>query len=133
MTYLIDSDWVADFLKGRTDARALLRELAPSGLAVSVVTYAEILEGINYGGDPERHRQSFQQFLRFVDIVGLEVVEFERFASVRGQVRRTGQIIGDLDILIGVTAVEHGLTLVTRNIRHFNRIPSLVVHEVENK
>ena len=131
MTYLVDSDWVADYLKGRPDARSLLQALAPSGLAISAVTYEEILEGIHYGSDPERHRQNFQQFLRFVDIVGLDIPEFERFADVRGHLRQSGQIIGDLDILIGVTTVEHGLTIVTRNVRHFQRIPNLVIYEAD--
>ncbi|CAN5493334.1 hypothetical protein BH23CHL2_BH23CHL2_14110 [soil metagenome] len=72
-----------------------MQKLAPAGLSISVVTYAEILEGIRYGSNPERNRQNLQQFLRFVDIVGLDISTFERFADVRGQLRRSGQIIGD--------------------------------------
>jgi tRNA(fMet)-specific endonuclease VapC len=89
------------------------------------------LKAFHYGSDPVRHRQSLERFLRFVDIVGLGTSEFEQFAEIRGHLRRTGQIIGDLDILIGVTAVEHGLTIVTRNVRHFERIPNIMIYETK--
>jgi predicted nucleic acid-binding protein len=34
-----------------------------------------------------------------------------------------------MDLLIAATAVHHGLTLVTRNLRHFQRIPNLQLHQ----
>lgn len=37
----------------------------------------------------------------------------------------------DLDLLIGVTAVHHGLTLLTRNVRHLARVPGVKIHEYE--
>ena len=42
MTYLIDSDVVALYSKGRADAVSLLNTLSPEGLAISVITYGEI-------------------------------------------------------------------------------------------
>ena len=44
MTYLIDSDLVVDWLKGRSDAQTLLHTLAPDGLAISLITYGEVYE-----------------------------------------------------------------------------------------
>lgn len=49
MIYLIDSDWVASFLKGRPDAQTLFKLLAPQGMAISLITFGEIYEGIFYG------------------------------------------------------------------------------------
>ena len=46
MSYLIDSDWVADYLRGRPDAVALLPTL--DGRAISLITFGEIYEGIYY-------------------------------------------------------------------------------------
>ena len=43
--------------------------------------------------------------------------------------RRQGQLIPDLDLLIAATALHHDLTLLTRNIRHFNRIPELRLYQ----
>jgi predicted nucleic acid-binding protein len=53
----------------------------------------------------------------------------QQFAHIRGALRRTGNIISDLDILIAATAIQHNLTLVTRNIKDFERIPDLNIYQ----
>jgi predicted nucleic acid-binding protein len=53
----------------------------------------------------------------------------ERFAFIRGELRANGQLIGDADLLIAATALEHDLTLVTQNLHHFNRIPGLKLYQ----
>ncbi len=52
MKYLVDSDWVVDYLVGRQAAVALLSTIVEEGIAVSLITYGEIYEGIYYGRDP---------------------------------------------------------------------------------
>ncbi|MEO6045626.1 MAG: hypothetical protein ABIQ47_17135 [Tepidiformaceae bacterium] len=47
VTYLIDSDRVVPFLRGTTAALELVASLDPLGLAVSVITYAEVSEGVD--------------------------------------------------------------------------------------
>ncbi len=129
MTYLVDSDYVADWLKGQPQAVTVLRALAAEGLAISLITYGEIYEGIYYGTNPRRHEQGFIQFLRQADVLPLNKPIMKRFARLRGQLRQTGSIIGQADILIAATALHHGLTVVTRNIRHFERIPNLNLYQ----
>jgi predicted nucleic acid-binding protein len=53
----------------------------------------------------------------------------ERFAYLRAELRRRGQLFPDLDLLIAATALQHDLTLLTRNVRHFNRIPDLRLYQ----
>jgi predicted nucleic acid-binding protein len=53
-----------------------------------------------------------------------------RFARIRGGLRATGRVIGDSDILIAATAIEHRLSLVTRNRRHYDRIPGLTLYQI---
>src|SRR2546423_14731325 len=53
----------------------------------------------------------------------------QQFARIRGDLRRKGQIIGDFDILIASTAIHHHLTLVTRNIKDYQRIPNLKLYK----
>jgi predicted nucleic acid-binding protein len=130
MSYLVDSDWVADWLKGRSDAVQLLTNLAQRGpLAISLITYGEIYEGIYSGYDPKGYEAVFRQFLRSVDVLALNRATMRRFARIRGDLRRQGRMLPDPDLLIAATAIEHGLTLVTRNVRHFARVPGLVLHE----
>ncbi|HLZ09723.1 MAG TPA: type II toxin-antitoxin system VapC family toxin [Chloroflexota bacterium] len=125
MTHLIDSDWVADWLKGRDDAIQLLSSLRRDAIAISLITFGEICEGIYFSEDPAGHERVFRQFLRSVEVLPLTRPILRRFARIRGELRRRGQLIGDADILIAATAIHNNLILVTRNTRHFERISDL--------
>lgn len=128
MTYLIDSDVMADWLKGRAEAVSLLSALAPQGLSISLITYGEIYEGIYYSRNSVISESGFVGFLQAVDVLPLDNAIMRQFAHLRGQLRAQGNIIGDFDLLIAATAIVHQLTLITRNKRHFQRVPGLTLH-----
>ena len=125
MKYLVDTDWVVDYLAGKSQAISLLSSAWQDGIAISLITLGEIYEGIYYGRDPERSEAVFRQFLRSVDVLSLNRSIMQRFGRVRGDLRRRGELIGDPDILIAATALYYDLTLLTRNRKHFQRIPLL--------
>jgi tRNA(fMet)-specific endonuclease VapC len=129
MTYLIDTDWVASWLNGRSDAITLLQTLSPQGLAISLLTYGEIYDGIYHGRHPQAHERVFRQYLRGVAVLSLNRAIMREFARIRGDLRITGQRLSDTDILIAATGMYHHLELVTRNLRHFQRIPNLRLYK----
>ena len=131
MTYLVDSDWVAEYLKGRSPAFDVLPRLAEQGAAISLITYGEIYDGIYSGHNAVAHERDFEKILRFVDVVPLTRTIMKRFARVRGSLRRQGLLIPDPDLLIAATALQRDLILVTRNIRHFNRVPDLRLYSLK--
>ncbi len=128
MTYLLDTDVIIGYLKGREREITLLKALKPEGLAISLITYGEIYEGIYYGRNPQDNEHGFQQFLRDVSVFPLSKPIMRQFALIRGQLRQTGTLITDNDLLIGATALHHSFIVVTHNIRHFQRIPGLVFY-----
>ncbi len=127
MNYLVDTDRVVDYLKGRTSVVERLTILAPEGLAISLITYGEIYEGIYFGRNSEQHETGFRNFLRGVVLLPLDRTIMRRFARVRGDLRSKGQSINDPDLLIAATALHYDLTLLTYNVRHFGRIAGLKV------
>ena len=128
MSYLIDTDFVADWLNNRPEAVSLLPTLEPEGLAISLITYGEVYDGIYYGRDPRAAEQAFLRFLRGVTVLPLTRTIMKRFARIRGQLRRQGLTIQDPDLLIAATALTHDMTLLTRNLRHFQRVPGLTIY-----
>jgi predicted nucleic acid-binding protein len=52
LTYLLDADWIIDFLSGRPDAVSLIARLAPAGIALSAVTHTEVMQGVRGSRDP---------------------------------------------------------------------------------
>ena len=128
MRYLVDTHWVASWLNGRQDAVTLRSALESDRLAISQPTYGEFYEGIYFGRDPKATEAVFRRLLRRVTVLPVNRAIWRRFARLRGQLRRQGQLIGDMDVLIAATALHHRLTLVSSNRRHFGRIPGLVLH-----
>jgi predicted nucleic acid-binding protein len=129
--YLVDSDWVADWLKGKQAAITLVSSFARGDVAISLLTYGEIYEGIYYGRDAKRHERAFTQFLRGVQVVPFSQPIMRRFARIRGDLRRKGRLIPDADLLIAATALHHNLSLVSRNVRDFQRVPGLLLYSIK--
>ena len=129
MSYLVDSDWLIDAFLGVPAAVNLLARLRDDGLAVSIVSYGELFEGAIGAPDPAAELARFRRFLGRLALLPLDDAVMERFAYIRAELRRRGQLIPDLDLLIAATALHHDLTLLTRNVRHFNRIPKLRLYQ----
>jgi tRNA(fMet)-specific endonuclease VapC len=128
MRYLIDADWLIDATIGRAGALRTLDRLSADGLAVSTIAVAEVYEGAFDVSDPEAKLAEFREFLSSYAILPITEPIAERFARLRTSLRRQGELIPDMDLLIASTALHEDLTLVTRNIRHFERIPELKLH-----
>jgi tRNA(fMet)-specific endonuclease VapC len=125
VTYLVDSDWVADYLKGRPIASELLDSLFPDGMAISIVTYAELLDGTYCGRDPAHYEAIFRRVLRGVRVLGVSWPVAQRYARISGELRSQGLLIPPPDLFIAATALQHRLVLLTRNRQHFERILDL--------
>jgi tRNA(fMet)-specific endonuclease VapC len=130
MRYLLDSDYVADYLKGRSVATDLLNDLLQDGIAISIITFAEVYEGIYYGHKRTHYTRIFQRFLQGVSVLGITRSIAEQYALMRGDLGRKGQLIDQPDLFIAATATYHNLTLVTRNIKDYERIPNLKLYKV---
>ncbi len=129
MRYLIDSDWLIDALIGVPTAVGAIERLSDQELGVSIVSYGELFEGAFGAPDPQERLAHFRAFLDRFTAVPLSDPIMEIFARTRKQLRGSGQLIPDLDLLIAATAVHHDLTLVTRNLRHFERVPDLTLYQ----
>jgi tRNA(fMet)-specific endonuclease VapC len=127
--YLVDTNWVIDALHAEPVAVQTLADLTDDGLAISLITYAELYEGAYYARDPQTALAGIQTFLRKKELLPLTTEIAERFAVVRGQLsRHVRRQIGDLDLLIAATALEHDLILLTRNLKDFQHIPELRIY-----
>lgn len=124
--HLIDTDWAIDHLNDNPTATHLIASLESTGVAISLITYGELYEGVHYGRDSESAKHGLQAFLIDKEIVSLSKAIMEQFAIVRGQLsRQDRRQIGDMDLLIAATAIHYDLTLVTRNRRDFELVPGL--------
>ena len=130
MRYLVDTDWVIDYMHGVPELVARFDELLPEGVGMSIVSLAELYEGV-YGSRTQQSDESrLGNFLSFVDVILVDDTICRIFAGERSRLRATGLNIADFDLLIGSTAIRHGLVLLTNNRRHFERIQGLHIVSV---
>ncbi len=128
--FLIDSDWMIDRLNGDRQAQRLIDPLLEQGASISIITFGELYDGVLRDRfDPAKEERRFLAWIDRVELPGLDRMTMRIYADVRGRLRARGELSGDNDLLIASTALRHDLTLVTRNRRHFDRIPGLRIHE----
>lgn len=127
LSFLIDTDWVIDHLNAVAEVTRRLKELEPQGLALSIISAAELWEGVYFSRDQKRSQMALEAFLSGVSIVNLDEEVCKRFGHLRGSMRKRGQVMGDFDLLIAATALRHNLTLLTNNRKHFAGIAGLQI------
>jgi tRNA(fMet)-specific endonuclease VapC len=128
--YLVDTDWTVDYLNGQERTRKRLEEIEGSGLAVSIISLAEVYEGIYYSKDPEGNEKALLDFLQDVTVISIDEEISRLFGKERGRLRAAGKMTSDFDLLIGMTACRYQLTLLTNNRRHFEDIEGLRIESL---
>jgi predicted nucleic acid-binding protein len=86
--YLLNTDWVVDILNGQEKATHTALELAPAGLAISIITYGELYEGAAFAHDPDPALAGLRSFLQGKAILPLTQPIMECFAQIRGSLPR---------------------------------------------
>jgi len=119
---LIDSDVLIWVMRGHEGAAQRVERLHP--WRISVVTYIELAQGC-------RDKTELQRLKRGLDLRQTEVLQITPAISSRSAAWIEQFALSDgmrlADALIGATAVEHGLPLLTANVKHFRAIAGLTV------
>lgn len=125
LTYLLDTDWIIDHLNRRPEVREKLKELRPSGIALSIISLAELYEGVYYSKDPIKSNEMLARFLGEFQVLPLDDEICKVFGKERGRLRQEKKNVSDFDLLIASTCLRLNLTLLTNNRRHFAAVNGL--------
>jgi len=97
-------------------------------LNISLITRYEISRGLK-AQNASTKLQRFDRLCRANTVLPVTDDIIDLAADIYAELHRLGRLIGDADILIGATALAHGLVLATNNEKHFSRISGL---QIEN-
>ena len=123
--FVLDTNTVVDYFKGKGRVAERLLAIAPSEIALPAISAYEVWVGVLGSQNPKRRREQFEAFLSVVEILPFDVEAGMRAAALWHKLERAGEAIDPLDTLIAATAIAHGGVLVTRNLREFSRVPGL--------
>ncbi|MFQ5821993.1 MAG: type II toxin-antitoxin system VapC family toxin [Candidatus Heimdallarchaeota archaeon] len=123
----LDSDIMMAFLRGDQDAVAKIKELDPEREVVSTAINAlELFVGIvAVEGVSGKRVEATREFLSTLTIFPLNTGAAERTTYILNTLKKMGTPIGLKDSLIAGIVLENNLTLVTQNIKHFERVAGL--------
>lgn len=123
MKLLLDTDVVINHLKQIKPIAADEK----NEFFMSVISLAELFYGIEKSPNRFKDRQIFDDFIATLSVSIVEVTRevIEKISKLKVTLEEKGLRLADFDLLIAATALEHDLTLVTANRRHFARIPGL--------
>jgi tRNA(fMet)-specific endonuclease VapC len=125
MIYLLDTDTCIGVLRQHPGIIQKLSSLTPADCAVSMVTVYELFCGLSKAHDPGRERGKVERFVSVIIELPLDRAAAESAARIRGELENQGNIIGPYDLLIAGQAIASGLTLVSNNVREFQRVTGL--------
>jgi predicted nucleic acid-binding protein len=125
--YLLDTNVIIDFLKGKTDAVQIIKKIQKNPLHVSVITIAEY----NYGAlRSVKIKETLDLFIDFCDRAQITTVSInksvaEKFAQIQASLSKKGKLRPVFDLLIASSCLINNCILVTRNKKDFEGIEGL--------
>lgn len=127
----LDTSYLVDLLRevsaGQNGPACALLETLDDELGVSIHVACELHAGAGLSVDPAGERSRVDALVAPLALA----VPDERFPPTYGrllaELRRRGEGISTMDLLIATAAVVDGAALVTRNAREFERVPGLHV------
>lgn len=139
MKYLLDTDHASILhWPGGTEYAVLVAHLnlhAADGTGVSVVSFHEQMLGANnqisQARSSEELARGYERMFKGIDLFRrFPLVAFDKAAAdAFDRLKRQKTRVGKMDLRIAAIAVAHGLTLVTRNVRDFGKVPGLRIED----
>jgi tRNA(fMet)-specific endonuclease VapC len=118
------------YLNGRSaSVRQKIDQERNSNLLISSITRAELFYGASKSISPQITLKKQQEFLSCFPSVSFDDNAALFYGDIRASLERSGIVIGSHDMLIAAIAVSNDLTLISHNIKEFQRIPNLRIED----
>jgi tRNA(fMet)-specific endonuclease VapC len=127
MPYLLDTSTCVFFLRGKLNLDVTFREKGRENCFISEITVVELRYGAENSNNPTQSHKAVNAFVNGLTIIPI-FGAINLYAKEKVRLKNIGKPMHDeFDLLIGVTAIENKLTLVTDNIKDFERLDGIVI------
>ena len=111
-------------MKGMHNLDKKFKSVKVENCYISEITLAELKFGVENSKNPEKNNLALLNFLSGIQILPIfEAIDL--YAKEKARLRKSGRTIDDFDLLIGCTAAELNLIMVTNNEAHFQNISDI--------
>lgn len=127
LKYLLDTNIVIYVIKRRPPEALEIFNRHHGHMAISSVTLAELVHGAEKSSDVARNIRVIEDFASRLAVLPYDDKAAWQYGHIRAALEKIGQPIGVNDLHIAAHARSNGLTLVTNNLREFERVPGLLL------
>jgi len=133
LTYFLDTTVIIDLLRKKIPAVDFITLHMDDAFITSCICEMEIASGIYREEESKiekRRREVKDLFNSFYQVLPFNSEQAYIAGQIKAGLAKKGELIDDLDILIGAAVLYQQSVLVTSNIRHFTRIKNLQIHKL---
>ncbi|MDP2095256.1 MAG: type II toxin-antitoxin system VapC family toxin [Hydrogenophaga sp.] len=125
LRYMLDTNIVIYVIKKRPLSALQVFNQEAGHMAISSITLAELLHGAEKSNAPAASLAVVEDFCSRLDVLPYGPKAAQHYGSIRSALEKRGQTIGVNDLHIAAHARSEGLTLVSNNLREFERVEAL--------
>jgi len=126
VSLILDTDALVALLKGLPQADVALKRLEENDdqIATTIISAYELLRGAYISSNPEKNLAEVRELLSNMEVIDLTFQACEEAARIYRNLRKSGHLIGEDDVIIAGIAKASGGTLLTRDA-HFKLVQGL--------
>ena len=126
MKYLLDTNICVFFIRGKYNLYTIFKEKGIENCSISELTVFELKFGAENSSDPIKSHWVVNEFIKRFSIIPISEIA-DKYAEIKVKLRKNGTPMHDeFDLMIGVTALQNRMTLVTDNLKDFRFIEGLI-------
>lgn len=130
MNYYLDTDICIFTLKGQFPSiKKWLQSSVPGRIKIPSIVQSELLLGALKSTAPKQTIHLIERFLEPYEIIPFDSQAAIAYAKIRHELEKDGKTIGPNDLIIAATVAANQGTLVTHNIKEFNRVQGLLIED----
>ena len=127
LKYMLDTNIVIYVIKRRPIEVLETFNRHAEQLCISSITFAELIHGAEKSGCPEHNLRQVEDFVSRLEVLAYGRKAAAHYGDIRADLERKGRPIGVNDLHIAGHARSEGMTLVSNNLREFERVEGLRV------
>jgi len=125
LKYMLDTNIVIYVIKRRPIELLDIFNRHVGQMCISSITLAELLHGVEKSSMPDHNMRQVEDFISRLDVLAYGSKAAAHYGEIRAELEQKGTPIGVNDLHIAGHARSEGLTLVSNNLREFERVEAL--------
>jgi tRNA(fMet)-specific endonuclease VapC len=132
MNYVLDSDTIIYFLKGKIEIVSKIKTINPENLFTTSINQAELFYGAHNSTKVKDNIKIINGFLANLTVLKFDSNSARIFGEIKAQLKNKGMIVADIDLCIAAITAANNMVVVTSNEKHFKKIPKCKLENWNN-